>query len=93
MAKAPASYLNRRRPPMEEAMRREGNVSFMEAIESLKKKGYFTPPPRPWKLGRKDRGHDHSNWAVLDKFGDFVVETSNRTIAEFIIAAANAMRV
>ncbi len=69
----PDSYLNARRPPLQEALSLEGGT-FIEAVESLKRKGYFTPPPRPWSLGVDDRGHGHMSYAVLDRFGDVVVE-------------------
>ncbi len=59
------------------------------AIESLKKKGYFTPRPRPWKLGLRDRGLGRGNFAILDKFDDLVAEVESRVDAELIISAAN----
>ena len=89
MANAPESYINCRRPPLLEALALEGDVSFVEATGSLISKGYFTPPPRPWHLGAHDRGMDRQDWAVLDKFGDLVVETKDRETAEFIISAVN----
>ncbi len=86
---APESYLNERRPPLEEALAAEG-LPFIEAMESLKRKGYFTPKPRPWQLGYQDRGHGRGDYAVLDRYGDVVTEKLSREDAEFIIAAANA---
>ena len=88
MEKAPESYLDHKRPPLLEALRLEGGT-MEEAIASLTKRGYFTAPPRPWTLGFKDRGLGRGDFAVLDKFGDLVVETQNRETAEFIIEAAN----
>ena len=87
---APDSYLDARRPPLQEALAAEGDMTIMEAVDSLTRKGYFTPRPRPWQLGRSDRGHGHGNYAVLDRFGDVVVEVPNREDAELIIAAVNA---
>jgi len=62
-----------------------------EALESLKKKGYFTPRPRPWKLGYRDRGLGRGDFAVLDRFGDLVAEVANKEDAELIISAVNAV--
>jgi hypothetical protein len=61
-----------------------------DAVESLEKKGYFTPRPRPWKLGFRDRGLGREDFAVLDRFGDLVVEVENKVDAELIILAVNA---
>jgi hypothetical protein len=87
--KAPKSYLDHRRPPLMEALKLEGGT-LMEATESLKRKGYYTPPPRPWQLGFNDRGLGRGDYAVLDKFGDLVVTVENRETAVFIIEAANS---
>lgn len=89
--KAPNSYLNRRRPPLMEALKLEGGT-MMEAIDSLTRKGYYTVPPRPWKVGFKDRGMGRGDYAVLDRFGDVVVEAPNRQTAEFIVEAANSRK-
>ena len=89
MKKAPKSYLNHRRPPIQEAIRLEGDVTIGEASESLEKKGYYTPRPRPWKLGFRDRGLGRGDFAVLDRFGDLVAEVESRTDAELIISAVN----
>ena len=86
---APDSYLDCRRPPLKEALQLEGDLTLTEAADSLTKKGYFTPPPRPWQLGVNDRGLGRGSYAVLDKFGDFVVAVESRETAEFIIDAAN----
>lgn len=86
---APESYLNERRPPFHEALATEG-LPFNEAMESLKRKGYFTPKARPWQLGYQDRGLGSGDYAVLDRYGDVVAEKLSREDAEFIIAAANA---
>lgn len=88
MKKAPASYLNRKRPPLEVALRLEGGT-IIEAVEALERKGYFTPPPRPWRLGFNDLGLGRANCVVLDRLGEVVVEAPNKETAEFIIAAAN----
>jgi hypothetical protein len=90
MPNAPESYLDQRRPPLLEALKAEGDMTLEEAMASLERKGYFTPRPRPWKLGFHDRGLGRGDFAVLDCFGDLVAETPNRKDAEFIIAAANA---
>ncbi|MFH1473259.1 MAG: hypothetical protein ABIF06_02540 [bacterium] len=90
MKRAPKSYLNRSRPPIQEAMALEGNMSICEAVKSLERKGYFTPRPRPWSLGFKDRGHGFGDWAILDRFGDLVAEVENKADAELIILAVNA---
>jgi hypothetical protein len=88
MKKTPDSYINKKRPPISEALRLEGGT-IEEATASLIKKGYFTPPPRPWTFGYIERGHGRKNFAVLDKFGDLVTELNNKETAEFIIEAAN----
>lgn len=92
----PDSYLDARRPPLQEAIQAEAEgregMTLTEAVASLTSKGYFTPRPRPWQLGRSDRGHGHGNYAVLDRFGDVVVEAPNREDAELIIAAVNAYK-
>ena len=90
MNKAPKSYLNRRRPPIIEAIKMEGDMTMGEAVESLQKKGYYTPRPRPWKLGYRDRGLGRGDFAVLDRFGDLVAEVESQTDAELIISAVNA---
>ena len=74
MGKAPKSYINRRRPLIIEAIKLEGDMMMSEAIKSLERKGYFTPRPRPWKLGFRDRGLGRQDFAVLDSFGDLVAE-------------------
>jgi hypothetical protein len=63
-----------------------------EALASLERKGYFEPPPGPWKLGVQDRGMGRANFAVLDRFGDLVVEVKDRFTAELIISAVNIQR-
>ena len=88
--KAPKSYLNVRRPPLQEAMTLEGDVTIGEAAESLKKKGYFTARPGPWKLMFLDRGHGHGDCFIADRFGDPVTGVLDRADAEFIISAVNA---
>lgn len=90
MKKAPKSYLDCKRPPMMEAILLEGDMPIVEAVGSLEKKGYFTPLPRPWKLGFRDRGLGRGDFAVLDRFGDLVVETSSQSNAKLIISAVNA---
>jgi hypothetical protein len=106
MPKAPKSYLNRRRPPLQEALLAEqqailarkgrtdsGVAALNEEIRaSLERKGYYTPRPRPWQLGFRHRGLGHGDWAVLDRFGDLVAETPNREDAELIVAAVNAYK-
>lgn len=89
MRKAPESYLDHQRLPLLEALALEGGT-IEEATVSLRQKGYFTAPPRPWMIGFKDRGLGRGGLAVLDKFGDLVVETPNRETAEFIVEAINA---
>lgn len=86
---APVSYLNERRPPIEEALAAEG-LPPNEAMASLRRKGYFTPRPGPWQLGYHDRGHGRGDYAVLDRYGDVVTEKLSREDAELIIAAVNA---
>ena len=88
--KPPASYLNRRRPDILEAIKAEGDILLVEALEILKRKGYFTPPPRPWKVAFRDRGHGHGDFAVIDRFGDVVAEVARCEIAELIVNAVNA---
>lgn len=90
MGKAPDSYLDCRRPPILEALSLEGCATTEEAMESLEKKGYFTPRPRPWKLGFRDHGLGRIDWSVLDRFGDLVSEIPNKADAELIIASVNA---
>ncbi len=88
---APASYLNARRPPLQEALELEGGT-LTESMESLERKGCFTPLPTPWELGSHDQGMGRSSFAVLDCFGDVVVEVKDKPTAELIIAAVNAHR-
>ena len=92
MPSAPESYLNQRRPPLLEALQVEGNMTLEEATASLERKGYFTARPRPWKLGFRDRGLGHGDFAVLDRFDDLVTETPNREDAELIMVAVNAYK-
>ncbi|KKR10126.1 MAG: hypothetical protein UT37_C0005G0020 [Parcubacteria group bacterium GW2011_GWA2_39_18] len=92
MSRASKSYLNRRRPPIVEAMKLEGNVSMDEALKSLEQKGYFTPRPRPWRVGFRDRGLGRGDFAVLDRFGDLVAEISSKEDAELIVSAVNAKK-
>lgn len=87
--KAPESYLNVRRPPLGEAVALERG-SMQEAVASLTKKGYFAPPSRPWKTGVHDKGMGRYSFAVLDCFGDIVVETRDQATAELIVSAVNA---
>lgn len=90
MGKAPESYLEARRPPLQEALKLEGGT-WAEAVESLQRKGYFAPRHRPWKIGYRDRGHGRVDYAVLDHFGDLVVEVPDgQETAELIIAAVNS---
>jgi len=91
MSKAPESYLDAKRPPLQEAMVLEGGT-INEVIASLERKGYFEPPPGPWQLGIQDRGMGRSNFAVLDRFNDLVVEAKDRPTAELIISAVNTQR-
>lgn len=91
MNKAPESYLDTSRPSLLEAMRLEGGTPEA-AVASLEKKGYFTPPPRPWNLGFNDRGMGRGIYAVLDKFGNLVVEAPSQVVAEYIIAAVNSYK-
>lgn len=67
-------------------------MTLEKATASLERKGYFTARPRPWKLGFRDRGLGHGDFAVLDHFGDLVAETPSREDAELIIAAVNAYK-
>src|SRR3989344_2173855 len=89
--KPPRSYRNRRRPALDDALRMEGNVTLDAATKSLVRKGYFTPPPRPWSAGVRDRGLGRYSYAVLDRFGDVVV-TGVKEVVEFIVDAANAYK-
>jgi hypothetical protein len=88
MSNVPESYLDCKRPPLLEAIELEGGTPN-EACASLEWKGYFTPPPRPWSLGFKDRGMGRGDYAVLDRFGYVVVEAPNQVTAELIINAVN----
>jgi len=92
MQKAPKSWVNRRRIPLHDAMKLEGVETFDEGVKILVEKGYFTPQPGPWKIGGRDRGHDHVDYAVMDKFGDIVAEMPNRVTAELVISAVNSYR-
>ena len=89
--KPPESYRDIKRPSLLEAMRLEGGI-IVEAVVSLERKGYFEPPPGPWKLGVQDRGMGRANFAVLDRFDDLVVEAKDRPTAELIISAVNTQR-
>lgn len=87
--KAPGSYRNIRRPSIQEALVLEGGT-FEEALNSLEKKGYFDPPPKPWSLGvSEQRGHGRQDFAVLDCFGDPVVENVSKDVANLIVNAVN----
>lgn len=90
--KAPKSYRNRRRPPQDEALAAEGDVTIQDAVNQLVAKGYFEAPARPWKLGRADRGMGRGDYAVLDRFGDVVFEVKYRAHGEFVVAAVNAYK-
>ena len=92
MPNTPESYVDRQRPTLMDAIRAEGDVTIAEATASLERKGYYTARPRPWMLGFRDRGLGHGDFAVLDRFGDLVAETSQRADAELIIAAANTYK-
>ena len=91
MANAPNSYRNQRRPPLGEALKLESGT-LREVTQTLVRKGYFTPRPRPWQLGEHNRGLGRHTWAVLDYFGDVVAEKLERLDAELIIAAVNAYK-
>ena len=86
---APKSYLNRRRLPILEAIDLEGNMSISDALESLQRKGYYSPRPRPWKLGFSDRGLGRGDFAILDHFGDLVAKVENYADAELIVFVVN----
>ena len=91
--KAPDSYVDSRRPELAEAMQLEfdaGKRNVDDVFESLKAKGYFTPRPRPWRIGAHERGLGRIDYAVLDRFGDLVVKAPNCETAELIILAVNA---
>jgi hypothetical protein len=63
-----------------------------EKIASLTRKGFFEPLPGPWKIGVEERGMGARNYAVLDRFWDLVVETSDYSTANLIVTAVNVMR-
>lgn len=92
MSKAPDSYENAKRPPLLDAVRAEGDMTIKEALISLERKGYFTPRPRPWKMGFHDRGLGRGDFAVLDCFGDVVAENLDKVDVELIVAAVNAYK-
>lgn len=98
----PKSYLNRRRPSLQDAVADEGRsmgegATWHVAIQRLEEKGYFTPQPRPWKLGAMQRGLGSVSYAVLDRFGDVVLQPHNHPLArqtcEHIIKAVNILHV
>jgi len=89
--KAPDSYYDSPRPDLPEALNLEEGT-LKERIASLQEKGYFSPPPRPWCLGKSDRGLGRSDYAILDKFGKVVAEFgNNHETASVIIEAINAI--
>lgn len=90
MQEAPDSYKDRRRPPLLDAIRAEGDVSIKAAMAALERKGYFEPRPRPWSVGFRDRGLGRGDYAVLDRFGDVVTGPLERVDANLIVAAINA---
>lgn len=90
MAKAPKSYLDARRPPLDEALRLEGEgLTITEASDSLEKKGYFTAKARPWKIGIAHRGLGRNSYAVLDRFGDLIAEMPDHETADLVVEAVN----
>jgi hypothetical protein len=91
MGKPPESYLDAKRPPLQEAMVLEGGT-INEAIASLKRKGYFELPPGPWQLRGKNQGENKISYDILDCFGDFVARPDSRSIAELIVSAVNIYR-
>ena len=93
--KAPNTYRNRKKIPERKALELEaesGISSFVGAVKSLERKGYFEPHARPWKLGFQDMGLGRENVAVLDRFGDLVVEVPLKSNAALIVAAVNAYK-
>lgn len=90
MSKAPDSYRDQQRPPLDDAIRAEGDIPTEDALAILVRKDYFTARPRPWKLGWRDRGLGRGDYGVLDRFGDIVAMIPERSDAELIIAAVNA---
>lgn len=89
MATAPESYLDQRRPPLAEAVELEGGT-YLDALESLRAKGYFTPPPKPWVIGVSSYGGGRNAYRVLDKFGDLIAEMPNLETAQLVVKAVNA---
>ncbi len=90
MAEAPESYRDRRRPPLLDAIRAEGDVTIDEAMATLERKGYFEPRSRPWSVGFHDRELGRGDYVILDRFGDVVTGPLERVDAELIVAAVNA---
>lgn len=91
MATAPESYLDQRRPPLAEAVELEGGT-YLEALKSLREKGYFTPPPKPWVIGVSSRGEGRNSYSVRDKFGDLIAEMPNHEVAQLVVKAVNAYK-
>lgn len=93
--KAPKSYLNVKRPPIIEAIKLEfadGCEDIDAAMSSLRAKGFFSPPPRPWTVGSSDRGHGRLDYAIFDKFGDvvaFLAPDMDEETAKLIIDSVN----
>lgn len=88
--KAPRSYRVSDRPEIIRALALESGI-LEEATEALRRKGYFDPPPRPWKVGCSDRGAGRSSYAVLDRYGHVVVETGDclETAKLIVVAVAS----
>lgn len=91
----PVSYLDAPRPDVNEAfdMETQANPDLKtmdEVWEVLKKKGFFTPNPRPWAIGFRDRGHGHGDYGVMDKFGKVIIENILYENAVLIVDAVNA---
>ncbi|MBP6886291.1 MAG: hypothetical protein KBC02_03575 [Candidatus Pacebacteria bacterium] len=96
--RAPISYRNRRRPPLFEAMQLENTEPITsrdvndDTLARLERKGFFSPRPWPWRIGFRDRGHGHGDYAIIDRFGDPVAENISLADIKIILKAMRSLK-
>ncbi len=88
---APESHFDALQPIPAGALAIGDSLPVDQAVESVRGDS-LAPKPRPWQLGYHDRGLGRGDYAVLDRFGEVVIEKLSRKDAELIIAAVNAYK-